>query len=344
MSGLVMLVVMLVGSAGAARSTGTAVRSLPAGQILVTRADMSRSSRRPDLYVMEPDGSHLRLLLRNASDAAASRDGRQIAFARDGAIWISHRDGSGARRVTWPSAGAADDQPTWSRDSRVLYFSRSSSPRGAEGPSASLFAIGTDGRGVRQLTRAPQFGRMPACHLWPSVSPDGLTVVYTVVTDCVHGIPRSIAAVTTRGHRVKLGFRLSSPGPQIGCCERFSAAWAPKRPEIAYAVVNDEENSNWAYVSATNGNPPQQIFFWTEQAGYGYPEGLDSPPAWSSDGRSLALIPPVRGFIHYRKYASVGRGDVWLVSADGSTKQQLTRIGMFTAAAWLPPVARVVGG
>ena len=339
MSGLVMSVVTLVGFAGAANSTGIAAHPLPAGEILVTGADAPRSPTRPDLYLIKPDGSHLRLLLRNAADAAASRDGRQIAFARDGAIWISQRDGSGARRVTWPSAGVVDDQPTWSRDGKTLYFSRSSS---ASGLTASLFAIGTDGRGVRQLTWARQSGHEPACNLWPSTSPDGRTVVYTVISFCGHG-GRSIAAVTTTGHRVKLGFRLPSPGPQIGYVERFSAAWAPKRPEIAYSVVNSEQNSAWAYVSASNGSLPQRIFFWDEKAGDGGPEGLDSPPAWSSDGRALVLIPPVAGFLHYPKYAPVGRGDVWFVSADGLSQQQLTKTGMFTAAAWLPPVG-VVGG
>jgi Tol biopolymer transport system component len=339
--GLMAIGVVVDGAASARNVIG----SLPAGEILLTRADTTRSPARPDLYVTKPDGSHFRLLLRNAADAAASRDGRQIAFARDGAIWISKRDGSGARRVTWPSRGVADDQPTWSRDGRVLYFSRSNFEYGTE--MASLFTIRADGRGVRQLTRPPQSGGMhdePACHLWPSVSPDGGTIVYTAVASCGHGLGRSIAAVTTSGQRVKLSFRFPRPGTDYGFPEYVSAAWAPKRSEIAYAAVNDEDNSDWAYVSAANGNPPQQIFSWNETASDGFAEGLDSPPAWSPDGRSIALIPPTSGFLQYRKYVSVGRGDVWLITADGSSQRQLTRMGMFTAAAWLPPVGRVVVG
>jgi hypothetical protein len=44
----------------------------PVGEILVTQAVTSASPVRLDLYAMRPDGSHLRLLTRNAASPAGS--------------------------------------------------------------------------------------------------------------------------------------------------------------------------------------------------------------------------------------------------------------------------------
>ena len=65
------------------------------------------------------DGSHLRLFVRNAAEAAASPDGRQIAFVRGRAIWSMRRDGSGQRKLTQPGIAPgttgqlADHDPAW---------------------------------------------------------------------------------------------------------------------------------------------------------------------------------------------------------------------------------------
>src|SRR4051794_4533940 len=78
------------------------------------------------VFTVAPNGSGARALTdpdySNSDSAPAwSADGRHIAFARGGQIWVMDQDGSSAHPVTsgW---GATD--PTWSPDGTRLAFSR----------------------------------------------------------------------------------------------------------------------------------------------------------------------------------------------------------------------------
>jgi hypothetical protein len=48
------------------------------GEIVFART--AKEHGRPDLYVMAADSSHIRLLIRNAAEAAVSPNGRRVAF------------------------------------------------------------------------------------------------------------------------------------------------------------------------------------------------------------------------------------------------------------------------
>jgi Tol biopolymer transport system component len=99
----------------------------------------SRGGHSPNLYVVDPDGGHLRLLLRG--NTIASRIG-----------WI--------------------DAPVWSPDGRQIAFATQTNPchsfrvHGCPGnPDLApfdLYAIGADGSHLRRLTSAPQFESHPA--------------------------------------------------------------------------------------------------------------------------------------------------------------------------------------
>jgi TolB protein len=93
----------------------------------------------PNLYVVDPDGRHLKLLLRG--NTIASHIG-----------WI--------------------DAPAWSPDGHQLVFATQTNPchsfrlhgcpRDPDLEPFDLYAIGADGSGLRRLTSAPQFESHPA--------------------------------------------------------------------------------------------------------------------------------------------------------------------------------------
>jgi hypothetical protein len=70
-------VVLVLGAAGA----GSAAGPVATGEIVFART--AKEHGRPDLYVMAADSSHVRLLIRNAAEAAVSPNGRRVAFVRE---------------------------------------------------------------------------------------------------------------------------------------------------------------------------------------------------------------------------------------------------------------------
>lgn len=75
------------------------------------------------VYVSRADGSGLKAVLRNASPAALSSDGKLLAFsnyARGDGIWVVATNGRGIRRLT----AGGDILPDWAPNGRSLVFSR----------------------------------------------------------------------------------------------------------------------------------------------------------------------------------------------------------------------------
>lgn len=77
-----------------------------------------------------------------------SQDGKQIAFMRDGKIWLMAADGSGARQLT-QAAGSWDAAPAWRPGGRELAFSRVNT----EGEGASVMIVDVATGKERQLSR-----------------------------------------------------------------------------------------------------------------------------------------------------------------------------------------------
>ncbi len=286
--------VVLASAVGAYAGEGTVV--LPAGAIVFTRGDPH-----PSLYAMAADGSHVRLLVKNAADAAVSTDGRQIAFVRDRAIWVMGRDGSGQRKLTSPGT-SRDGAPAWSADGGAVFFARSIP---ALDEISSIFSIRSNGTGLRRLTPKEM-----SCVGAPAASPDGRLVAYTDDSPCDGHAGPDIFAVTTAGRPANLPFVF--PETMIS----QNPAWAPDGRRLAYVASDPERGGSAIYVSSSDRSPPQRVA----------PAEHAWAPAWSPDGRWIT-------------FATGGSlNDIWLVRADGTRRQALTHSSADDGdPAWLPP-------
>ena len=322
------LLVVVVGASvvvGAGAGSPSRGGSLPAGEIVFSRSPDFYGERASDLYAARPDGSHLRLLVRDGADAAGSPDGRLIAFVRGAAIWVMNRDTSRQRAVTKPFPRPIpkgeyprvwDSGPAWSADARTIYFTRDV----VETDTASLYRVGRDGTALRRLT-FPEPTDDGHCHSNPSASPNGRLVAFEDSLACRHGTYSRIEAITTAGRPARLPFRF----PRSYVSVVADPAWAPEGRLLAYVTMDLEEGTENLYppraiwVSSSDGAAARRV---VDMKSY----SLGSP-AWSPDSRWI-VFERARGDDY----------DIWLVRRDGGALQQVTKDGADDSdPAWLPP-------
>jgi Tol biopolymer transport system component len=114
-----------------------------------------------DIFVMEADGSNVRLLYDSGfNDADIHWVGNTIAFTRNSRIWIMNDDGSGARMLTdppraeeWGSANLpfGDYDPRISPDGSRVVFERLVNDKTPQG-NYDLYLIDIDGSNLARLT------------------------------------------------------------------------------------------------------------------------------------------------------------------------------------------------
>ena len=313
------LLVLLVASSllGSAGDGARPAASTPAGEIVFTRS-ATWYSEGHDLYVVRPDGSELRLLVRNGADAAGTRDGRLIAFVRERAIWVMNRNGSGQRAVTTPSRGVDDSGPAWAVGGQTIFFARWEDAT----ETMALYRVQRDGTALRRLT-SPEPTQYAHCHADPSPSRTGRVIAFADWISCQEGALVSLRAITNLGRPARLPFRI----PDLEIVK--DPTWAPNGRLLAYAAMAaGEETLNPAarataiYVSAAVGSRPRRV---------GRTRYQDNSPAWSPDSRWIVFARTATA------RATVELDDIWLMRRDGTSPRRLTRgAPVDTSPAWLP--------
>jgi Tol biopolymer transport system component len=193
---------------------GVQAPCLPRGMTFAPGGRLVAGSTDAGLIVAGRDGQDPRVLLRNASSASWSPDGRSLAVSDAGDVFTIRRDGTGQRRLTrfsvdyggggFGSQGAG--APAWSSGNRIA-FTHVRSVR-TKAPAVDVLSVDPAGRAVRALARVRDADGLE----W---SPDGRRLLF-VSGGYVHTVdPRG------RGHRrLRLRARFATWSPD----GRFVAA------------------------------------------------------------------------------------------------------------------------
>jgi Tol biopolymer transport system component len=257
------------------------------------------------------DGSRVvRLRFGRSGDPAVSRDGKWLAFTaqRTGraGIWISHPDGTKVRFVVNDGS-----EPTWAPGTQTIYFVRFFYESADQ--CGSIYRIGSDGHGLRRVTRAPHFHD----HLQPAVSPDGRSIAFSDWRGCSGGdsSPR-LRVVNPAGRRTTDLAKLAHNGYKPADPEHGAPAWSPGGNTLAFITrgrvsISRRDGTRVRFVT------PQRLHVadsWTR-------------PAWSPDGHWIA-------FVAYGNRDD--RTALYVVHPDGTALRRVSAADWSAAPAWLP--------
>jgi Tol biopolymer transport system component len=273
------------------------------GRIAFSSFRTSPAGNVGDIFSINHDGSDLRQLTTNPEDDAQSDwapDGRDIAYRIRKPLQPVNFEvsrmtaaGTGHTRLTFSPEGEAASQPTWFPDrSRMLF--RRSRPRQSE-----MWTMGVNGEDPTPVPSDP-----PNHQFYPSVSPDGTTLLFATTKSPTGDTDRGIETMPVGGGPVTTLFDF--PGVYDS-----APAWSPDGTKIAFESRLD----------VLGANPGGDMEIWVMNADGSEPRMLtrnegthDEGPAWSPDGTMLA----------YSSGPTNLTVDINVMSADGVHLRTLT--------------------
>jgi TolB protein len=207
------------------------------------------------ITVLNADGSGRRTVVQGTAPAWHP-DGRHIAFAFNGGIWVTDADDPGSS-VAVTHDGSA---PAWSPDGGQLAFVR------LIGGREQVWLIAADGSGAHPAVAAgPAFAASRA----PSWSPDGLRLVFAFGDSTSPAGGLATVEVSDPGAVSVLAY------DSQGCCENSSPAWSPDGWRVAFRFVD---------VSRPGVPSAIRILGLSDGTVVDVLGGATTGPAWAPDG------------------------------------------------------------
>jgi Tol biopolymer transport system component len=322
-------------SAAVATAASAALATTPGsnGQIAFRRY-LNASQSQTALFTMNADGSAVREIVRsprgtNDDQPDWSPDGRSLLFSRNPAVgshWIDvvNADGTGLRspvprcrkRATFKRVpvGCADSgEPSFTPDGDHITYVRATGrirrfPRfeyeQIEHSAVAIVAV--DGSDRREIVRLPRYSG--DVH-YPQMSPDGRRIVFERFTSPLSRprLQRALFVMDADGsdvHRVTPWRLAAGDGPD----------WSPDGSRILFRSRVDVDDQRSQYFTVRPDGT-----------------GLTQISHLPNDGRRLfsATFSPDGGQIVFAKADASGRGDVWVMDADGSDPHPV-----YAAAPW----------
>lgn len=225
----------------------------------------SRRSGRLSLYIMDADGTGLRMLTNTPGAArgpAWSPDGSRIAYygstEENGFydIFVVDADGTNARNLT-NSPGIDDKYPTWSPDGSQIAFHSN-----ADG-DYEIVAMTADGIGLRAITDN-DFD-----DLGPDWSPDGTQIAFHTAQ---WGFPYELATIDLASGQVR---RLTDNNDT-----NSFPTWSPDGQHLAYNAISSRTTAVDIYLIEVSTGIARQI---TKS------ETRSAFPDWSPDGKQIVF-------------------------------------------------------
>ncbi|MCG8351595.1 MAG: hypothetical protein MI924_27835 [Chloroflexales bacterium] len=221
------------------------------------------SYRSIGIYTMNPDGSGVQQLHATGKYPAWSADGAKLTFVDGGNVLVMNADGSNVRTI---HRGNSPRRPFWSPDGGWIAFT--GYEQNAQGGYESIYAINTDGSGLRRLqTFSSDISINGAA--W---SPDGGRIAYALLDYTGTDYLGSLWVMNVDGSNAQQ--LLAAPGKDFEAPD-----WTPDGQSIVYVDDGD-------LIRAIDVTSQNQRVIVPQASGSGW--YVDNP-AVSPDGRHVVV-------------------------------------------------------